>query len=251
MSNYKFLSAIILSVSVVFAGCKEDSYTPPTDEEILGNVVKPSTNDVYIYPIQPGSPEWAAFQNHDEMLHACEIPDSVLTTISTWGLLETCFTHPLAGDYMAFNSPSDYINNQFKYFNGLRELISRPDAPEVMLYEYRHMDMAKYPVFFDRHFRELIFGCDSFVSKLNSRQLIYLVSVAIEKAHVQKAMYTNTSFPPYSYFVMANAMVHAGYKPFIDFCATTQEEPVSEYIFYSMSLYPQGIEEYAKAFIKD
>lgn len=250
MSNYKFLSAIIITASLLFAGCKEDSYSPPTDEEILGNIFKPSNLDVYIYPIRPGSPEWEAFQNSAEMIAACEIPDSVLTNISTWGLLETCFTHPLAGDYIFMNSVSYYINNRPSYDNGLRELFSRPDLTDVLLYEYRYMDMEKYPNSYDRHIRELIFGCTAFVSKLNSRQLLYLVSVAIEKAHIQEAKYTNTSFWPYSYFIMANAMVHAGYKPFIDFCATTQEGPVSEYILYDIGSYPKGIEDYAKAFVK-
>ena len=149
------------------------------------------------------------------------------------------------------NNVSDYINYRPAYDNGLRELLSRPDLTDVLLYEYRYMDMKKYPDFIDRNIRELVFGCSAFVSKLNSRQLLYLVSLAIEKAHVQESEYTNTSFSPYSYFVMANAMVHAGYKPFIKFCAIEQEIPISEYIFKDFTTYPEGIEEYAKAFIKE
>jgi hypothetical protein len=250
MQTQRLFITILLLSGVLFTGCKKESDPPPTDEEILGNVVKPAIIDEYIYPIQPGSPEWAAFTSYTEMLDACKIPDPVLQTISTWGLFATCINYPLYGDYSAFNHQATWINDLSQSFNGLRELFSRADATVVLLYEYRYWDPNKNPSFFIRNYFELVIGCDASVSKMNKRQLLYLVAVALEKDKEQRE-YFNNSHPPYSVYIMANAMTQAGYKPFIDYCAAQKDVNLGELMLWGFSATAEKIEEYAKEFIKN
>jgi hypothetical protein len=245
MRTQEILTTCILVICVQFISCKKETTSPPTDLEILGNIAKPEIIDEYIYPIQPGTPEWAAFQSYDEMLEAVKIPDSVLNKLSTWGLVESCFKYPLGGDNMAMNCPSIWINDLSKSFNGLNKLFSKTDVSVILLYNYRYLDFNKYNWIYWQYI-ELMVGCDAFVSKLNNRQLLYLVSVAIEKAQVQKDY--SQSVLPNSYYIMANAMIHAGYKPFIDYCIT------QKYLDSGIYTYCHGeekMEEFAKEFIKN
>jgi len=245
MSIQKILTTCILVLGVQLISCKKESDSPPTDSEILGNLVKPGIIDEYIYPIQPGTPEWKALQSHDEMVEAVKIPDSVLHKISTWGLVESCFKYPLGGDYLFMNCPSDWINDLSRSFNGLSELFSRTDISAILLYNYRYLDFNKYS-WYGCQYIDLIVGCDAFVSKLNNRQLLYLVSVAIEKSQEQSEYFQIDL--PNSFYIMANAMIHAGYKPFIDYCTT------QKYLISGIYTYCHGeakIEEYAKEFIRN
>jgi hypothetical protein len=225
--------------------CKKEFDSPPTDSEILGNIVKPEIIDEYIYPVQPGTPEWAALQSYDEMIEAVKIPDPVLHNISTWGLVETCFKYPLGGDNLAMNCPSVWINDLSESFNGLSELFSRTDVSIILLYNFRYLDFSKYRWDYWQYI-ELIVGCDAFVSKLNKRQLLYLVSVAIVKAQEQEEYYQ--AGISHTRYILANAMIHAGYKPFIDYCTS------QKYLDSGVYTYCHGeekIEEYAKEFIRN
>jgi len=244
MSIQKILTICILILCIQLIACKKKSDSPPTDSEILGNIVKPEIIDEYIYPIQPGTPEWAALQNHEEMIEAVKIPDPVLHNISTWGLVETCFKYPLGGDCLLMDCPSSWINDLSTSFNGLNELFSRTDVSEILLYNYRYFDFNKYPNWIDWQYIELMIGCDAFVSKLNNRQLLYLVSLAIEKSQEQKE-YLQPLLPN-SFYIMANAMIHAGYKPFIDYCITQNYLQSGTYTYCNGE---EKFEEYAKDFI--
>lgn len=251
MRNQILLPAILLIISSCFLSCKKESYSPPTDDEILGNVVKPAITDEYIYPVKPGTPEWAALRSHDEMLNALQLPESVLQEISTWGLAQTCFKFPLWGDYSAQNNEALYIKNLPKSFNGLKELYSREDAPLVLLYEYRHLDFSKYSNPFEISFIELMIGSDTLISRFTNRQQLYMVSVAIEKANEHRK-YFNSSIGPNSYYIMANVMTHAGYKPFIDYCESANDAFLGEFVlFWGLGTPYDKIEEYAKEFVKN
>jgi hypothetical protein len=250
MQTQKLLITIVLIWGVLLIGCKKESDPPPTDKEILGDVVKPSIIDEYIYPIQPGTPEWAALTSYDEMLDACKLPDPLLQNISTWGLFATCINYPLYGDYSAFNHQATWINDLSHRFNGLSELFSRADAPVVLLYEYRYWDLNKNPSFLRRNYFELVIGCDASVLKMNKRQLLYLVAVALEKDKEQREYFNNT-YPPYSVYIMANAMTHAGFKPFIDYCASQKDINLGEFMLWGFNASAEKIEEFAKEFVKN
>lgn len=249
MINLRILTTCFLIFCFQLISCQKESY-PPTDIEILGKIVKPEFNDEYIYPILPGTPEWKQFESHDEMVEAVRIPDAILQKISTWGLIESCFKYPLRGDNMFMNCPSDWINSLSISNGGLHELFSRPDVSKILLYNYRYLDSNKVPDLFDWRYIELIVGCDAFISKLNERQLLYLVAVAIKKSQEQRA-YANSSFPPNSLYIMGNAMTHAGYKPFIDYCILQKTLIEGKFKYWPISNDLMKIEEYAKEFIRN
>lgn len=248
MSFQKILYVFLLLLFAQLLSCNPESELPPDDREILGNTVKPDIIDEYIYPIRPGMPEWAALQSHDEMEAVLQIPDQVFQTISTWGLVASCFNYPLGGDNMAMNCPSDWINYLSKSFSGLNELFARPDVSIILLFNYRNLDFKKYPGWMDWRYIELMIGCDAFISKLNERQLLYLVTVALKKAQEQRD-YFKSSSPPNSDYIMGNAMIHAGYQPFIDYCVSNNSYNAGAFRYWAMNNDAIKIEKFAHDFV--
>jgi len=99
-----------------------------------------SASDAYEYPIKPGTEEWKAFETHDDMLKACQIPESTLKSMSTKGLVETVLEYPLFGDIMAYSSIQQGFEVVASRFNGLSELLNRKDAGTELLAIYSKMN---------------------------------------------------------------------------------------------------------------
>ena len=90
-------------------------------------------SDAYSYPIVPGTPEWQELKSHDAMLAACQVPEDLLSRMSTAGLVETCLTYPMSGDLFAYDCLQDGVDRVIAGFNGLQELLSRPDAAAALM----------------------------------------------------------------------------------------------------------------------
>jgi len=91
---------------------------------------------VWDYPIKPGSEEWKKFESNAEMVNACQIPEKVLSVLSTDELADICLEYPMLYDVFAFNDLNDGLKKLFSDFNGMRSLFSRKDATQVLLERY-------------------------------------------------------------------------------------------------------------------
>lgn len=252
MKNYQFILILASIMQCFISSCNKDISDANTDifpyeEEILAGIIKPENIDAYEYPITPGSPGWGTLKPH-ERSEVMQIPDSVLNNMSTWGLVETCFNYPLYGVFTIMDDYSSYINSLSSTgFNGLKELYSRNDVIETLLYSYRHLNIKNFENenSLKLNFIELIVGCDKFVSQLDENQCIFLVAVALKKADEQR---NNLDISvPFSVFVMGNTMIHANYKPFIDYCAIEKEYMYGG-VGKKFNASEEKIEEFAKDF---
>jgi hypothetical protein len=89
---------------------------------------------VWDYPVKPGTPQWEAFETHDQMLEATQIPEGVLSSLTTEELVEVCLNYPLYGDIFAYNSIQDgFRSNVVVNFNGVQELLRRTDNAQCLL----------------------------------------------------------------------------------------------------------------------
>ena len=119
--------------------------TSCTDRDVDTNcktVSKPV--DTYNYPVKPGDPVWTTYKNGAERLAALQIPQEVLHTISTEGLIQTCIDYPGLGN-LALNvgvHVPHALQNMMTQFTGMIELTKRPDSGEKMLMRYSLMDPA-------------------------------------------------------------------------------------------------------------
>jgi len=101
-----------------------------------------NSTDAYDFPVKPGTEAWRDFTNHDEMVKACEIPESILHNMSTAGLVVTVLSYPLLGDMRTYNSIQQGFDAVAAQFNGILWLLNRKDAGTELLARYRNMEPA-------------------------------------------------------------------------------------------------------------
>jgi hypothetical protein len=111
------------------------------------------------------------------MIAACQIPQDVLKRLSTDALVETCLNYPLFSQVVLYNSLQDGFSRFANKFNGFKELLSRSDAPALLLERYKKMDPSGYSqswplvqkgqFIYSYLFIEILLGQDEIISKLN------------------------------------------------------------------------------------
>ena len=86
----------------------------------------------YVYPIQPGTEEWAKLDSLDAKIAACKVDPELMNSMTTEALLETVLDYPLLPNIYAFSSAEIGIGSVSGYFEGLQMLHDREDAAECI-----------------------------------------------------------------------------------------------------------------------
>lgn len=115
---------IILSAGVVAYGAitSSDGYTIDTP---------------YAYPLEPGTDDWFAIEDHSIKVELLQVPENILTKLTTQALVETVVSYPYLNDMHYFSTPELGYTSVRDHFNGLQELERRPDGMETLLAYYR------------------------------------------------------------------------------------------------------------------
>lgn len=102
------------------------------------------SQNIYTYPVKPGTEEWNALKNEEERFKALQIPDSILSGMTTNELVQVCLNYPGFFHFGAFN---DFQTGMFAVilrFNGLQELFLRRDAGKELVTIYSKLDTSGY-----------------------------------------------------------------------------------------------------------
>jgi hypothetical protein len=184
-----------------------------------------SASDAYDYPIKGGTEEWKAFETHDDMLGACQIPQSILKSMSTKGLVETVLEYPLFGDMRAYDSIQQGFEAVASQFNGLSELLNRKDAGTELLAIYSKMnpqdiednwgDIQRGAYAFSIAKVEILLAQNKILDNLSEIQLGNLILEARSKytAKQQSATYGQTG-QECSIWLMGKGLQRVNYLPF-------------------------------------
>lgn len=87
---------------------------------------------LYSYPVARGSEEWTSLKSHAERVAVCQIPESILSRLTTEALLETVLNYPLLVDMFLWSSIDEGIYSLRSSFNGMDELMKRSDLENVL-----------------------------------------------------------------------------------------------------------------------
>ncbi len=101
-----------------------------------------SAGATYRFSIVPGTAAWATLKTHKEMEAATQIPQPEAAAMTTDELVDLALRYPLMSDALAFNSVQHGFEVVTSRFNGLSELLSRPDAGAALLRRYRVAPVA-------------------------------------------------------------------------------------------------------------
>ena len=148
--------------------------------------------DKYKFPDISGMNDWSRPNIIQERIDALQMPEGVLATISTAGLLETCLEFPYLLDILHFNDFQQGFNCLVKNFNGFREILKRPDLPPALINKYYGMgiDIKELPalslveqgMFSFRHFvLEFMLAQDVVINNLNEAQEEALFLLTMER----------------------------------------------------------------------
>lgn len=172
-------------------------------------------DDVYDYPIKPGTEEWKQLKNIPEAEEACQIPNNILSSISTKGLLITCMNYPLKISILASNNYKNGFESIMKTFNGAQELINRADIVPVLLDFYSEIDPKYYKIdrsiskqgenAFDYTFIDMLITQDNILNKLTEENKISLLKDCIQYDYSKREkseVYGNISRVSAGYLIM-------------------------------------------------
>ncbi|MCP4220593.1 MAG: hypothetical protein GY765_38555 [bacterium] len=137
------------------------------------------------FPVKPGSEAWKNFTSHSGMLEAIQIPVERLERMSTATLVQTCLNYPLYLDLIAYNTLQEGIEAVISDFNGLRELLRRKDAAEVLFRHYEKIqpgafnadgpDVTKGAYSTKQMYMEMLLAQDAMLNKLAAKERHYLL----------------------------------------------------------------------------
>ena len=104
-------------------------------------------NTPYDFPVKPGSQQWQSFKSVDDMYAACQVPQNVLSNLSTAALIQTCLHYPANAVLFLHNTPQMSFDVWKRNFNGITTLLMRNDAPARLLEFYNTVDVKGYTQF--------------------------------------------------------------------------------------------------------
>lgn len=87
-----------------------------------------SISSAFEYVVKPNTQEWKKLTSTEEKVKVSQIPDFILSEMTTNALVETVLNYPLLPTMYVFNTSQEGFNAVYSSFNGLQELVKRPDA---------------------------------------------------------------------------------------------------------------------------
>ena len=217
MSN-KFVFVLLVFLLLFITSCSGQPVGNETGE----------TTDAYEFPVRPGMAEWALFITYTQMIEACQIPESILKTMSTTGLVETVLNYPLSVDIFFHDNAQTGFEVVAGQFNGIPELLIREDAATELLLKYCSLDIslvsedweladrARYTLG-TVAFIEILLVQDSIINKMTDAEKIDLITEALNKSN-EKSELSGIYGPVdqmYTARIMAIVLQQQNYVPFM------------------------------------
>ena len=102
---------------------------------------KTENGAIWSYPMTNYSIEWEKLESYAERAEINQIPDSIISSVSTGELLRLVEDYPLLYTVHLYDNPRDAYNVLYDTFNGFRELMSREDCLDEIIKEYNQIEI--------------------------------------------------------------------------------------------------------------
>jgi hypothetical protein len=142
------------------------------------------------------SKSWTYQTSYEEKLSDCQIPEKLLSEMTTEGLVSTCLNFPFLLDIYAFDNVQEGFDRITSNFNGFIELYKRDKAATVLLEHYRKIksEHLNNPDLLDIRYKnmrgkfvidldniELLLAQNEILLKLTDNEKILLAKECIQK----------------------------------------------------------------------
>jgi hypothetical protein len=171
----------------------------------------------FVFPVKPGSKEWAALKTEDDRFKAMQIPDNILHRLSTPALIATCINFPAFGYITAYDNMQTGFEMILSKFNGLLELSKRKDAGKSFIEIYQsaglkgfegqhsNLDSNFWSIKFS--YFEVLMSQNPLIESLDKQQKTDLLSIAQDKIKIKESSdFFSRSSISSSAFLMARVL---------------------------------------------
>lgn len=229
--------SLMVLLIVIFSSCKKE--VKEKEEIVVSgcNCFIETAKDTYHYPIRPRSEEWKAFTSSEQMVEATQISYDILDTMSTMGLIETCFENPLFVDLYLVDFRQTFYDYYSSAFNVCQVLKNRTDATEKLIERYSlmcpdcgtdnnysNLGGKGGTVTFSFDAIELFLAQKDFLEKATQSERYKLADLVMDK-YLQKKNIDNLSLYHLisSVWVAARLMEHDSYTEMIELIKNSEE----------------------------
>lgn len=124
--NIGFLFAILLGS--LFSCSQEDTNPDSRYMDLIKGKLDcmnmPRPEDSFDYPVYPGMEEWASYPTLNLQMAVCQIPSSILDSMSTQAVVQAIWEHPLF---------TDIAKDEGNYKSGFENIIAKTNAYKELL----------------------------------------------------------------------------------------------------------------------
>jgi hypothetical protein len=141
MNKFFYKFTITLFALYLFCQCSNNA---EEKEGFASGSFLPAVEDSYVYPVIPGTDAWTNLGAVENVYKVSQLPDNVLKSISTPGLIRSILDIPgLDGFYLASSnsSPVGTFYGIFAHYNSVRELEKRTDSSNTLISFYNAVNM--------------------------------------------------------------------------------------------------------------
>lgn len=224
----KYFFGIVLLTIFVFACRNEDITETELEPEPCSELV----NGVYIFPTKYPDPSLS----NDEKNEYWNIPEEVLSSITTNGLIRSCYNVPNARFIEMSNGYQPGYELMKIKCRGFEELETRAEAPEKLIEYYDTISIPEtidYALFCI----EILIAQDSILTKLSDEQKIKLLKLTFDYHPEKRKIWTKGGFLyDGTVVIMCRIMQFDNYEPFLQLLRTNRKYATfTEGYSYSLS----------------
>lgn len=143
----KKMLCLLLTIAILFSLCGSTAFAKTrfvSDSDLtIHENYYPEDYIGYTYPVLPGTKEWQALEDHQQMIDACQIPIDVYQNMTTEELAQTMLAYPLNADMFAFDSYEMGFEVVKERFDGLQEFSNRADSASYLIDLYSEQELIK------------------------------------------------------------------------------------------------------------
>lgn len=150
----------------------------------------------YKFPITSSDVEWKT-NSYPERLKILQIEEEVLINLSNIQLIGACYDFPYTINLFAFNSLEEGYSNVYSIFNGLRELHTREDIGDDLVFFYSKLGLNGFEKELETYnenfewmtlpFIEILLSREDIIAKMDNTQKGNLVDECIKKYNAKEA----------------------------------------------------------------
>ncbi|MFV0379040.1 MAG: hypothetical protein ACK5JD_17250 [Mangrovibacterium sp.] len=217
----KNLSSLLTFLVCIFLiTCKKEAEKNDNYEsyinEILDCMNYPRPQDAYNYQALPGMEIWNTFRTTQEMIEACQVPNSILVSLSTEAVFQSIWEYPFF--FETVTRPGYYqhdFENVIGNTNSFVELKKREDAALCLF--SRLLSVDPLCTIYSRGL-ELFISQPLFLEQLseNEKKRIVEISLKNDLIRQQAVNYEEDASREITWLLIARTLWLAKYEPFVN-----------------------------------